>query len=105
MVRIRILPYLVELAVEGPARLVDVLDEQGGVGPPLSCRGATCAICRVQVRRGEELLEPASARELETLHGAGAAPDERLACQIGLRPDVHGQLELALSSTSASAGS
>jgi ferredoxin len=105
MVRIRVLPYFAEFTVEGPARLVDVLDDHGGRGLPLSCRGATCAICRVQVRRGQELLEPAAARELETLRGAGAAADERLACQIDLRPDVHGELELALSSTSASVGS
>jgi ferredoxin len=105
MVRIRVLPYLAELTVEGPARLVDVLDEHGGGGLPLSCRGATCATCRVRVQRGQELLEPAASRELETLHAVGAAADERLGCQIGLRADAHGELELALSSTSASAGS
>ncbi len=105
MVRIRILPYLGELTAEGPVRLIDVLDDQGNVGLPLSCRGANCAICRVRVLRGQELLEPAAAREQETLRAAGAGADERLACQIGLLPAAHGELELALSSSSASAGS
>ena len=105
MVRIRILPYLAELTAEGPARLVDVLDDQEGVGLPFACRGATCAICRVRVLRGQELLEPAQRREQETLQAAGAAADERLACQIGLLPAAQGELELAVSSSSASAGS
>ena len=105
MVRIRVLPYLGELASEAPARLLDVLDDHGGLALPLSCRGATCATCRVHVRRGQELLEGAGAREQETLRGVGATADERLACQLELRADAHGELELELSSSSASAGS
>lgn len=105
MVRIRILPHLAELTAEGPVRLLDVLDDRGGVGLPLSCRGANCAICRVRVLRGRELLEPPVAREQDTLRANGAGADERLACQICLVSAAHGELELALSSSSASAGS
>jgi ferredoxin len=103
VVRIRIFPHGTELDCVGPARLVDLIDDREGVGLPLSCRGGTCATCRVRVQRGAELLEPASARERETLHSAGAAADERLGCQLSVCANASG--ELVLSSIGAAAGS
>jgi ferredoxin len=105
VVRIRILPHGAEVLGSGASRLVDLIDDREGVGLPLSCRGGNCAVCRVHVTRGTDLLEPASPRELETLHFARAAADERLGCQLCLRSDARGEVELVLSSTSASAGS
>jgi ferredoxin len=105
MVRIRVLPHGTEWTAQGPARLLDLLDDRGGAGLPVSCRGANCGICRVRVKRGGDLLEPAAPRELEVLASAGAGGDERLGCQIFLRDQAEGELELSLSSSSASAGS
>jgi ferredoxin len=103
VVRIRIIPHGIELNCLGPARLIDLIDDLAAGGLPLSCRGGTCATCRVRVERGAELLEPASARERETLHSAGAASDERLGCQLSVCADASGELQL--SSTGAAAGS
>jgi ferredoxin len=105
VVHIRIFPHGAEFAGTGPARLVDLVDDREGAGLPLSCRGGNCGICRVHVLRGAELLEPATARERETLHFARADGDERLGCQLSLRVDARGELELLLSSSAGSAGS
>jgi ferredoxin len=105
VVRIRIFPHGAELLGVPPARLIDLIDDREGVGFPLSCRGGNCGVCRVHVLRGADLLEPASRRERETLRSAHAADDERLGCQLNLAPDACGELELALSSSGAAAGS
>jgi ferredoxin len=105
MVRIRIFPHDdAEWTAEGPARLLDLLDDRGG-GLPVSCRGANCGVCRVRVRRGADLLAPAERRERETLDLLHAASDERLGCQVQLRDQADGELVLMLSSSSESAGS
>jgi ferredoxin len=62
-------------------RVLDLCDEQSA---PIafSCRSATCGTCRVTVERGADLVRAAGAEEQATLHTLGAAPTERLACQL-----------------------
>lgn len=106
VVRIRILPHGAELSGQGPVRLLDLADEhERAAGLSFSCRGANCGVCRVRVVHGAELLELASTRERDTLRFAHAADDERLGCQLSVRADADGVIELELSSTAASAGS
>ncbi len=72
--------------VEGEGRLVDLCDE---VRAPveLSCRGASCGTCRVEVLAGADLLEPPAAPELEVLHKlVTETTGHRLACQAVVRP-------------------
>jgi adenylate cyclase len=55
---------------------------RGGVDIRHDCGGkAICGTCRIRVAEGSQGLSPRSARETDRLAAAGAAPDERLACQ------------------------
>lgn len=70
--------------VEAAGPLIDVCDD-ARAPVQLSCRGANCGICRVEVLAGAELLDPPRADELEVLRLAGAPPGHRLACQAVVR--------------------
>jgi ferredoxin len=106
VLRIRLQPQGVVLESSGAERLLDCLDEHAldqierdpaqidATTFPVSCRGARCASCRVRVLHGAQHLQPAAADELDTLRLCGAAPEERLACQVTLR-DTSGEIELA----------
>ncbi|HEU4408887.1 MAG TPA: 2Fe-2S iron-sulfur cluster-binding protein [Polyangiaceae bacterium] len=52
---------------------------------PFSCRGASCATCRVVVLEGGALFEAPGEAERELLEVLGAGPDERLACSARVR--------------------
>ncbi len=67
---------------------MDVIDELPGTRVSIACRAAHCATCRVCVEQGHNSLEPAAADERATLNALGAAPDQRLACQLRLRADA-----------------
>jgi ferredoxin len=69
---------VVEIA--GSERLLDICD-QSHAPVAFSCRGATCATCRVEILEGAELLEPAGEAERELLTTLGSPPSTRLACQ------------------------
>jgi ferredoxin len=70
--------------VDAGTRILDACDD---IGAPIaiSCRAANCGVCRVRVLDGMALLAPAGAAELDVLGDAGAAPEERLACQLVVR--------------------
>jgi ferredoxin len=111
VLRVRLRPVQIQLQSLGDERLLDCLDEHAiaalergessASGVPLSCRGARCASCRVRVVHGAELLAPAGPVELDTLRLTGAAPDERLACQIWFQ---HGEGEIDLEFTALTGG-
>lgn len=72
--------------VEGEGPLVDLCDDVRGP-VELSCRGASCGTCRVEVLAGAELLAPPGPDEaslLARIAPAGGAPS-RLACQAVVR--------------------
>jgi ferredoxin len=75
------------MAVTGQAepfdRLIDVCD---ACSAPVefSCRSGTCGTCRVEVIAGENLLQPPTDDELETLAAFDAPPSHRLACRSRL---------------------
>lgn len=97
MVRILIQPRGVWLeAAEGGERLLDLVDEQSIASVPLSCRGAHCGICRLQVARGAGCFEPPGIPERETLAALGAGSGERLGCQLRVAPGSSGEAELLL---------
>jgi ferredoxin len=80
-----------EESAAGPARtlraegrLLDACDE-AGAPVCFSCRGGDCGTCRVEVLAGADRLSPPSADEAETLRRLGAAPEDRLACQVRVR--------------------
>jgi ferredoxin len=79
----RLSPDLV-VVVEGRERLLDICDESHAP-VAFSCRGATCATCRVAVLEGEALLEPPEEAERVLLASVGAPPETRLACQAVVR--------------------
>ena len=72
-----------EVEVLGSERLLDVCDESRAP-VAFSCRGATCATCRVEVLEGLDRLEPAGEAEREVLRSLGAPRTTRLACQAVL---------------------
>ena len=85
MIRIRFEPSGKELEIAGPEALMDVIDELPGTQVSIACRAAHCAACRVCVEQGHNSLEPAAADERATLRALGAAPNQRLACQLRVR--------------------
>jgi ferredoxin len=70
--------------VEGRERLLDVCDA-AHAPVAFSCRGATCATCRVIVLEGADLLEPPDDAERALLAGLSSPPETRLACQAVVR--------------------
>ena len=74
-----------EFCARAGERLLDVLDEVGDHGLPVSCRGANCGACRVTVLEGESALEPPMAAERYLLMQCNAQRNERLGCQICAR--------------------
>jgi ferredoxin len=83
MATLRLLPEGRALPLPGGERVLDVLDEAwAGAGLPTACRAGNCGACVVAVIAGAELLDPPDARERETLLAAGAAPGDRLGCQL-----------------------
>jgi ferredoxin len=72
-------------AVDGE-RLLDVLDDSGGHGLPLPCRAGNCGTCRVRVLEGESALAQPTAAEQNLLDLCGAQRNERLGCQIRVKP-------------------
>lgn len=109
VVHIRLEPLGIELSCETESRLIDVLDDLPDAslvaGVPLSCRGARCGVCRVRVVRGAGAIIAPRADEQEALRTLGAAPDERLACQLRLGGDVEAAVELAFTALTAARGS
>ena len=75
----------VTLLVDDGGRLLDACDD-GRAPIAFSCRSASCGVCRVDVLAGAELLEPPGHDEVEVLSLFGAAPTERLACQVIVKP-------------------
>src|SRR5271170_6960933 len=71
--------------VEGRERLLDICDASHAP-VAFSCRGATCATCRVAVLEGAELRGPAEDAERSVLAALGSPSETRLACQAVLRP-------------------
>ncbi len=71
----------VELEAPAGERVLDACDEQSAP-VPISCRAGNCGTCRVHVTEGLALLAPPERDEMTVLHAAGAARDERLACQV-----------------------
>jgi ferredoxin len=65
-------------------RLLDVCDE-AHAPVEVSCRSASCGVCRVEVLAGADRLDPPRADEAEVLRLFAAAPGQRLACQAVLR--------------------
>ena len=76
----------VTLTVAGD-RLLDACDD-ARAPIAFSCRSASCGTCRVEVLVGADRLEPPGANELEVLAIFAAAPAERLACQVLVRPGL-----------------
>jgi 2Fe-2S ferredoxin len=73
-------PLVVE--AEAGARLIDVCDEHEAP-VPFSCRGASCATCRIDVLEGGGELAPPEDEELALLELMGDDPARcRLACQV-----------------------
>lgn len=68
------------------ARVVDVCDEHFMAGVPFACRHANCGTCRVQVTEGLDRCEGPDDDEWSMLQRLDAAPDERLACMLVVRP-------------------
>jgi ferredoxin len=98
VVRILIQPRGVLLAATEPGgRLLDLLDEQQVASVALSCRGARCGICRLEVVRGAECFEPAQRAERETLAALGVGANVRLGCQLRLAGAASGEAELRIS--------
>ncbi len=64
--------------------MLDICDESHAP-VAFSCRGATCATCRVRVLEGEQLLEPPDEAERALLAGLASPPATRLACQAVVR--------------------
>lgn len=74
------------LRVEEPegGALVDICDDHSAP-VPFSCRGASCATCRVLVIEGESLFEAPGEAELDLLEVMGNVPKQRLACSARLK--------------------
>jgi ferredoxin len=74
------------MTVEEPSggRLVDICDD-ASAPIPFSCRGASCATCRVEILEGAELLEPPDPLEAELLAEMAEPPGRRLACSASVR--------------------
>jgi ferredoxin len=69
------------LRVEEPegGALVDICDDHEAP-VPFSCRGASCATCRVLVIEGAALFEAPGDAERDLLDVFGNVPNQRLAC-------------------------
>jgi ferredoxin len=84
MIRIRLEPAGLELALPPGERLLDALDDaqltQSAL--PSSCRAANCGECLLRVTEGGSKLAPASARERAMLRELGAGQEQRLGCQV-----------------------
>jgi len=67
--------------------LVDICDD-ASAPVPFSCRGASCATCRVEILEGAELFEAPDRFERELLEEMGEAANRRLACSAKIRGGV-----------------
>lgn len=74
------------MTVDEPSggRLVDICDD-ASAPVPFSCRGASCATCRVEVLEGADLFEPPDHFEKELLEEMGEPAGRRLACSAKVR--------------------
>lgn len=81
---VRFEPAALEVAVTPGGWVIDAPGGGLAAGLPLSCRAASCGVCRVAVEAGAELLEPADATERLVLDALRATSDERLGCQLRL---------------------
>ena len=90
MLRVKLLPAGVELALPAGERLLDVLDEAAldASALPHACRAANCGACQLRVLSGAALLAPPDARERTLLTELVAGPDDRLGCQLCAAPDA-----------------
>ena len=94
--RVRFEPLGVAIEAQPSERLLDLVDEHPGLGLPTACRAANCGLCVLTVVAGAEWVEPASARERETLRALGAQPAARLGCQLRIRSALDSAAELTL---------
>jgi ferredoxin len=85
-----------EFELERGERLLDRVDEVGAP-LPLSCRSASCAICRVRIALGAEQFDAPSEDERATLALFEAARDERLGCQLRATSTASGSAHLVTS--------
>jgi ferredoxin len=96
VLRVRLEPAGVEVALAEGERLLDALDDQQHTRAalPTACRAANCGACRVRVLAGSALLASAEPRELLLLEELGAAQDERLGCQLHAEDGADGLVVL-----------
>lgn len=73
-------------------RLIDALDDHPSLRLPTACRAANCGTCRVRVQSGSAGVVPAGDWEVSVLTLCGAAPDERLGCQLCFSNDTRGEV-------------
>ena len=95
MAQITLLPLGIRVPLAEGERLLDVLDDLERPVLPLACRAMNCGICRVRLQAGNAAMRAATPREQQLLRQLGAAPDERLACQLVLETDAP-DLEIAI---------
>lgn len=88
MLRVRLEPSGLEFAVQPGERVLDAADASGRPGLPTACRAGNCGICLVRVEQGLAALSAAEPAELRLLAELRAGLDQRLGCQIALRPDA-----------------
>jgi ferredoxin len=85
VLRVRLEPAGVELALAEDERLLDALDDgqqHTRAALPTACRAGNCGACRVRVLAGSAFLSPAEPHELRLLQELKAGDDERLGCQV-----------------------
>ena len=75
-----------ELDVPEGGRVLDLCDDHPLAAIPYSCRRANCGTCRVEVREGIELCEPAADDERDLSRIFHDPPTVRLACQLRILP-------------------
>ncbi|MEM3361833.1 MAG: 2Fe-2S iron-sulfur cluster-binding protein [Candidatus Anstonellaceae archaeon] len=77
------------IVVEVPigTKLVDIA-EKSGANINFSCKEGVCLTCLINIVEGMENLNPKTENEKATLEAFGAAPNQRLACQVIINGDV-----------------
>ncbi len=80
---------LEDLLVEAPegTPLRDIA-EASGADITFGCGSGSCGTCRVKVTEGLDHCSEPGSEERDYLSALGAAPDERLACQVCVCGDV-----------------
>jgi ferredoxin len=87
MPKLTVHPQGTVIDVKKGAALVDVAEDHD-TGLDFGCRDGVCGTCIMTVRGGAENLSAADVEEKDTLENFGAAPGQRLACQVKILGDV-----------------